>query len=116
MATAYVIVTVLAAAANAYAATQDFSRAEWIVDNMTRLGVPQSRLFMLGALKLAGALGLLVGIAVPVIGVAAAVGLVLFFVGAIATAVHAHWYAHLSYPVAFLVLASAALVLRLASL
>jgi DoxX-like family len=116
MFTAYVIVTVLAAAANAYAATQDFSRSEWIVDNMTRLGVPQSQLFTLGALKVAGALGLLAGIAVPAIGLAAAVGLVLFFVGAIATAIHAHWYAHLSYPAAFLVLASAALVLRIAAL
>ena len=38
---------------------------------------------MFGALKAAGALGLLVGIRVPLIGIATAVGLILFFVGAI---------------------------------
>ncbi len=86
MFTVYVVVTILAAAANIYAATNDFTRAEWIVVNMTKLGVPHSWLFPLGALKAAGALGLLVGIGVPLLGVAASVGLVLFFVGAIVAA------------------------------
>jgi DoxX-like family len=94
-------------------ATNDFTRAEWVV-NMTRLGVPDSWLFSLGALKAAGALGLLVGIGVPLIGVAASVGLVLFFVGAIVTAMRAHWYTHF-YPWPFLPLAAGSLVLQLAS-
>jgi hypothetical protein len=47
---------------------------------------------MLGTLKAAGALGLLIGIRVPLIGIAAAVGLVLFFVGAIVTHLRAHDY------------------------
>jgi hypothetical protein len=85
MFTAYVVVTLLAAAATAFAATADFLRPQWVLANMTRAGVPQSRLFSLGALKAAGALGLLVGLGVPLLGVAAAVGLVLFFVGAIIT-------------------------------
>jgi hypothetical protein len=39
---------------------------------------------MLGALKLAGAAGLLVGLAgLPAIGIAAATGLVLYFIGAV---------------------------------
>jgi len=91
-------------------------RPEWLVANMTRLRVPQSWIFSLGALKAAGALGLLAGIGLPMIGIAAAAGLVLFFVGAIVTALHAHWYAHISYPATFLVLAVASLVLRLGSL
>jgi DoxX-like family len=113
---AYVVVTILAAAANMYAAANDFVRPAWLVANMTRLQVPQSWIFSLGALKAAGALGLLVGIGLPMIGIAAAAGLVLFFVGAIVTALHAHWYAHISYPATFLVLAVASLVLRLGSL
>ena len=110
---AYVIVTVLAAAANIYAAVIDFKRVDWVVANMTRLGVAD-RWLSLGALKAAGALGLLVGIAVPAIGIAAAAGIVLFFLGAIVTVLRARWYAHLPYPTAWLLLAAGSLVLRLA--
>ena len=115
MLTAYIIVTVLAAAGNAYAATNDFMRAEMVLASMDRLGVPESQLIPLGALKAAGAAGLLVGIGVPPIGVAAAVGLVLFFVGAIVTAIRAHWYTHIPQPATFLMLAAGSLVLGLAS-
>lgn len=115
MFTAYVVVAILAAAANTYAATVDFTRAGWILDNMTKYGVPHSWLFPLGSLKAVGALGLLIGIGVPLIGIAASVGLVLFFVGAIITVTHAHWYAHIRYPAPFLLLSAASLVLRLAS-
>jgi DoxX-like family len=82
---AYVMITVLAAAANTYAATHDFTRPQWLLTNMSKLGVPDSWLTPLGILKAAGALGLLVGIGVPWIGTAAAVGLTLFFVGALFT-------------------------------
>jgi hypothetical protein len=115
MFTTYVIVTVLAAAAMTYAATVDFMRAQWILDNMTRYRVPHSWLPSLGALKAAGALGLLVGIGVPLIGVAASVCLVLYFVGAIVTTMRAHVYAHVFYPVLFLLPALGSLVLRLTS-
>ncbi len=67
---------------------------------------------MLGILKAAGAIGLPVGIAVPQIGIAAAVGLVLFFVAAIITHLRAHDYSF-GLAVVFLLLAVAALVLRL---
>jgi DoxX-like family len=115
MFTAYVIVTVLAAAANTYAAINDFMRAEMVLASMDRLGVPESQLLPLGSLKAAGAAGLLVGVGVPLIGVAAAVGLVLFFVGAIVTAIRAQWYTHIPQPAIFLMLAAGSLVLGLAS-
>jgi hypothetical protein len=57
-----------------------------------------------------------VGIGIPPIEVAASGGLVLFFVGAIVTAMRAHWYAHLPYPAAWLLLAVGSLMLRLAAL
>jgi hypothetical protein len=79
MFTVYVIVTILTAAANTYAAIVDFRRPQWVLDNMTQWGGSHSWLFTLGALKAAGAVGLLAGIGVPLIGIAAAVGLVLFF-------------------------------------
>src|SRR5690349_15361276 len=87
MFTAYVIVTMLATAFNAYAAYVDFARAEWVIANMTRYSIPRSWLFSLGALKALGAVGLLIGISVPSIGVAASLGLALYFMGAIVTVV-----------------------------
>lgn len=111
----YVVVTVMAAAANVYAASADVVEPEWLTANMTRLGVPKPWLPSLGALKAAGALGLLVGIWVPAIGVAAGVGLILFFTGAVATVVRARWFAHY-YPAVWLALAAASLALRLATL
>jgi hypothetical protein len=110
--TAYLIVTILAAAANIFSATCDFVRYEKVSIAMTKAGVPESWMTTLGILKAAGALGLLVGIAVPPIGAAAAVGLVLFFVGAIITHLRGRDYS-LGPAVLFLLLAVAALVLRL---
>jgi hypothetical protein len=81
---------------------------------MAKARVPQSWLYRLGALKAAGALGLLVGIGMPPLGIAAAVGLVLFFIGALVTHVRARYWA-IAAPVAFLLLAVSSLVLRLAS-
>jgi uncharacterized membrane protein len=61
---------------------------------MARAGVPESWLtFPIGTLKTAGAVGLLVGLlGVPVIGVAAVIGLVLFFVCAVYTHIRAGDY------------------------
>jgi hypothetical protein len=110
---AYLIVTILAAAANIYAASNDFRRLDWILANMKRFGMHERWLTPLGLLKALGALGLLVGIWIPLIGAAAAAGLVLFFICALVTTMRARWYAHTPFPVVWLVLAVAALVLRL---
>lgn len=115
MFTAYVVITVLAAVATTLAATVDFIRPQWLLVTMTKVGVPHSWLFPLGALKAAGAVGLLVGLGVPPIGVAAAIGLILFFVGAITTHLRAHDEYSLPYPAAFLLLALGSLALQLAS-
>jgi hypothetical protein len=109
---AYVIVAAATAGANAWAAYADFSRASFVVENSTEVGVPESWLPVLGALKLLGAIGLAVGVAgVSSVGVAAALGLVLFFVGAVATHVRAGVFHNLYFPGAFLGLATASLVL-----
>jgi DoxX-like family len=86
---AYLSVTGLTAAVTMQAAVADFVRSEWVVSNMDKYGVPRSWLVPLGAVKAAGAAGLLIGIGVPLIGIAAAVGLVLFFIGAVVTVVRA---------------------------
>ena len=112
MFTAYVVVTVLAAAANFFSATLDFIRFKRILISMAKANVPESWLTMLGILKAAGALGLLVGISIPLIGTAAAIGLILFFVAAIITHLRAHDYSF-GLALVFLLLPVAPLVLGL---
>jgi hypothetical protein len=111
---AYIVVTLLAAAANIFSATCDFVRYEKVSIAMAKAGVPESWMTTLGILKAAGALGLLVGIGVPQIGIAAATGLILFFVGAIITHLRGRDYS-LGPAIVFLLLAVTALGLRLAS-
>jgi hypothetical protein len=86
MLTAYVAVTIAIIVANAGAAAADFSRARFVLANAAELGVAETWLPLLGALKAAGAAGLLIGLlGVQPLGIAAAIGLVLFFIGALAT-------------------------------
>jgi hypothetical protein len=114
MTIAYVIVTTLSIATLTFSVAADFFLADQVRTNMDRAGVPRSWLPTLAVLRAAGAVGLAVGFAVPFIGVAAAVGVVAFFVGAIVTHVLARWYA-VGYPAAYLVLAAGSLVLNVAS-
>lgn len=115
MFTATLVVTLIAAAALGYAAYVDFRREAWIVENMTRYGIPHTWLFQLGAAKAAGALGLLVGLAWPPVGVLAGCCLLLFFTGAVITVLRSGWYSHLPYPLAFATPAAVALALQAAS-
>src|SRR6185503_3028308 len=80
------------------AASNDFRRVDWIFDSMRQLQLPDSQLFVLGALKAAGALSLLIGFALPWIGIAAAAGLIVFFLSAIAFTLRVRWYSHLPFP------------------
>ncbi|MFF1919052.1 DoxX family protein [Streptomyces sp. NPDC058221] len=109
----FTAVTVLTAAANTMSAVLDFRRYEPILVNMEKAGVPVSSLFGLGVLKAAGAAGLLLGFAVPLIGTAAAAGLALFFIGAVGVHLrardHGYWL-----PGLFLALAVASLFLGVA--
>ena len=116
MHSAFIIVSAVAAAANIFAAINDFTRPKWLLANMTRLRVPESWLPVLGLLKAAGALGLLIGIGAPLIGIAAAAGLTLYFIGAVITHLRARDFAlGNGGPVFFLLLALAALVLGIYS-
>jgi hypothetical protein len=112
---AAIAITLVAVAANGSAAILDFTRSPWVLGNMARIGVPENGLRTLGALKLAGALGLLAGLAVPPLGVAAGLGLCAFFVGAVVVTARSGWYAHLPYPTGYLLLAAAALAVAAAA-
>ncbi|WP_433172377.1 DoxX family protein [Actinoallomurus sp. CA-150999] len=118
MFTAYVVVAVIAIAANGFSGVAAVAHFKPILPPMARAGVPESWLtFPIGTSKIAGAVGLLLGLAgVPLIGAAAAIGLVLFFVCALYTHIRASDYS-LQFGLAngFLALAVAALALDLAA-
>ncbi|WP_328478611.1 DoxX family protein [Actinoplanes sp. NBC_00393] len=105
------IVTVVAALWVGFSAVSVFLRAKWVVEPLAAYGVPRSWWPWLGAAKAAGALGLLVGLAVPAVGVAAAVGLILYFIGAVVTVLRARAYGHVPFPLLYLAPVVAALLL-----
>ena len=118
MDTAYLVVAILAIAANAFSGVAALAHFRPILPAMARAGVPESWLtFPIGTLKTAGAAGLLLGLAgVPLIGTAAAVGLVLFFVCAVYTHIRAGDYSpQFGLAIGFLLLAMATLGLGLPS-
>ncbi len=112
MFTAYVVITITTIVANAWAAAADFSRAEFVLANMAEVGVAEAWLPWLGALKAAGVVGLLIGLlGVRPLGTAAAIGLVLFFIGALVTHVRARVFSNIAFPGFYFALAVASLVL-----
>lgn len=112
MNTAYVVVTLATAAITAGIAVADLIPAGFVLANSAEVGVPRSWLPALGAVKLAGAAGLIVGlVGLPTLGIAAATGLVLFFVGAVATHLRAHVLYNIAFPGAYLCMSVASLAL-----
>jgi hypothetical protein len=79
MSTAHIVVNVLLAVALISSAITNFVRYQRVLDNMAKVHVPESWLTPLGLVKIAGALGLLVGLRIPWVGIAASAGAVLFF-------------------------------------
>ncbi|WP_067491764.1 DoxX family protein [Actinomadura hibisca] len=113
---AYVVVTVVTVVVCAVVAVADFARAEFVLANSAEVGVPRSWLPLLGALKAAGAVGLLLGLlGVRLLGIAAAVGLVLFFAGALGFHVRRRVFYNIAFPGGYFALAIASLVLACCS-
>lgn len=115
MSTAYIVVTVLAAAMVAFSAGCIVFRAPWVVRPIADYGIPPSWLPWLAAAKTAGAVGLLVGLVVPAIGVLAGIGLVLYFTGAVITVIRARWYPHIPFPLLYVAPVVGSLVLMYAA-
>lgn len=114
MFTAYVAVTALAAAMNAWSALADVRRSRFSVASSDAVGLERSWIVPFGLLKAAGALGLLAGIAFSPLGIAAAIGLTLYFLGAVVLHLRHRLFRTLAFPGIFLVAALAALTLALA--
>jgi hypothetical protein len=111
MFTAYIVLTIVAAAMTAFSAGSVFFRAQWVVQPLADYGVPRSWWPWLGTAKAVGAIGMAAGLAVPPIGVAAGIGLVLYYAGAVTTVARARWYSHLPFPMVYVAPVIASLVL-----
>jgi uncharacterized membrane protein YphA (DoxX/SURF4 family) len=109
-----VVVSVLLALAAIGSAIAKLTKNPKVLENLTKVKVPMSWLPPLAAAEIAGGVGLLVGLAVPAIGIAAAIGLIAYFVGAVVTHIKAG-DKDLAPPTVFALLAVAALVLRIAT-
>jgi hypothetical protein len=112
MNTAYVAITLTTAIITAGISVADLIPARFVLANSAEVGVPRSWLPALGAVKLAGAVGLVVGLlGISALGIAAAAGLVLFFVGAVVTHLRAQVLYNIAFPGAYLCLSAATLAL-----
>ncbi|MDV9188519.1 DoxX family protein [Streptomyces sp. SR27] len=106
-----IVVTAVAAFMAGFSAAAIFFRAAFVVEPLAQYGVPQSWWNWLGAAKAAGATGLIVGFYVPVVGTLAAIGLILYFAGAVITVLRARAYGHAPFPLVYMAPAVAALAL-----
>ncbi|MBO0839395.1 MAG: DoxX family protein [Sciscionella sp.] len=108
MTTGLFIATIVCVLANVFMAVADYLKAGFVVKNSAEVHVPTRALPYLASLKLAGAVGLVVGLTVlPWLGVAAGLGLIVFFVGAVAAHVRARVFYNIAFPGVYLLLAVA---------
>jgi hypothetical protein len=115
LAAAATVVSLVLAALLVFTAVRKIGHRPEVVATYTRVGVPAERLTLLAGVLFAGAAGLLLGLVWAPLGVAAAAGLVAYFVLAVGAHVRAGDLANLPVPLVYLGLSIAALVLRLAA-
>jgi uncharacterized membrane protein YphA (DoxX/SURF4 family) len=77
------ILVIFLAFASLMSAAGKLRKMPQVMESMAHVGVKPDQIRILAYLEIAGGLGLVVGFAVPALGVAAAVGLALYFVGAV---------------------------------
>ncbi|HEX2144148.1 MAG TPA: DoxX family protein [Glycomyces sp.] len=112
---AFVSVTMVTVALNAIESVANFMGADWVKKNSRAVGLSDSWLPFLGVVKGAAAVGLAVGLFWRPLGIAAAVGLVVFFALAMVAHFRARVFYNIAGPLLFLVLSVATLWLMLAA-
>lgn len=114
---AAVILSVLLAIGFTLASLPKVSSADSMVGELGRLGVSSGLGRLIGALEFLGAAGLVIGLWIGPLGIAAATGLALLMAGAVVYHLKAHDSAKKTVPsLVLLLLSAAALILRAASL
>ncbi|GID30527.1 DoxX family protein [Paractinoplanes brasiliensis] len=113
---AYVVVAALLSLVLLMSARGDITRDPKITEPIKALGVRDSWFLPLGLVKIAGALGLLAGIVYRPLGIAAAIGVVLYFLGAVITHLRAGDKKGVGTPTVIMLVAVAPLVLGIETL
>jgi hypothetical protein len=108
---ATVVVSALLAALLLVSARGKLARDQRQLKTMALVGFPENRLWLLASAEAAGAVGLVVGLFWWPLGIAAAVGVIAYFIGAAAAHLRVRDW-RVTAPVVLLVAAAAALVLR----
>src|SRR4051794_461474 len=117
MTIAYLAVTVLFALMTTFSAVMKIRRDPNVVKIIHEVvGVPMKYFPLLAACEIAGAAGLILGIWFPPLGIAAAVGLVLYFVGAVGSHVRVGDFKGIGSAAFMLAMSTAALALRIVTL
>ncbi|MBT2449084.1 DoxX family protein [Streptomyces sp. ISL-43] len=111
---AYAVVAALLALTLTASATLTLRRNPAVTASMQNLGVPDSWLPRLAGLKAAGAIGLVAGLWLTPLGIAAAIGVSLYFIGAAIAHLRAKNY-ELAPAAVLTLVAIGALVLRATS-
>ncbi|MFF9804505.1 DoxX family protein [Streptomyces coeruleorubidus] len=112
---AYVVVASLLALVLIGSGRAKLVRDEKVTEGMHKIGVPDSWFPRLSALEFAGALGLIVGIFYRPLGIAASAGVVVYFIGAIATHLRAKDTKGLPMPTVLMAAAVAPLLFGIAT-
>lgn len=111
--TLYIALTSITATGAAVSAWMNLEHHPIPVAAAEQIQVPQSWMVPLGTALSAGALGLLAGFVIPSLGISAAVGLVLYFIGAMIAQLRVG-DSHFGRALAFLVLTAATLAATVA--
>jgi DoxX-like family len=114
--TAATVVSVLLAAMLAYSAYGKLTRQPAMIESVDRVGFPREKLAHLAVILLAGAAGLLLGLLWAPVGIAAAAGVVAYFVVTVAFHARAGDLANAPKPALIGLFAALALALQLATL
>ena len=81
---AYAILAILLALMLVFSARSKLVKNEQVVEIIhSKVGVPMTMFPFLAACEIAGAIGLLIGLVYPPVGIAAAIGVALYFIGAV---------------------------------
>lgn len=110
---ALLVVSILLATLLTFSAALKLTHRPKVVEGYARAGVPETWLNGLAALLLAGAAGLIVGLWWPIAGIAAATGLVVYFVLAVGFHIRANDIAHVVTPAVLVAVAAVTLALHL---
>ena len=113
---AYAVIGVLLALVVLASAYAKLTHNKGVVDGLTGIGVPLGMFPFLASCEIAGAAGLLVGLWYAPLGIAAAIGLVLYFIGAVGAHLRKRDFKGFPNALVVLIFAVAVLSLRVVSL